>query len=605
VAAGIGWPGLHVSEYKGLSQALQVIGSRRVAETSGPLGMLTVVDSPTVPIRHAPGLSFNTRHIPPQQLAVFTDADSLSAITRFDGDAASLAYLGDVTAALPYQLLDEPSVLILGAGAGSDVLLALYPGAGRIDAVELNPQMVKLVSDTHADFAGRIYGDPRINLHIDEARGYVARNDRRHDLIQIGLLDSFGASGAGVQALNESYVYTVEAILAYLDDLRPGGLIAITRWIKLPPRDSLKLLATAIEALERHGVAEPGRQLAMIRSWNTSTLLIRNGDFTPGEIDAIREFSRTRSFDTAWFPGMRTADANRYNVLDRAYLFEGATAFLGDNRADFIEQYKFFVKPATDDRPYFFHFFKWHSLTEVLALRKAGGAGLVEWGYLILVATLVQAVLIGLLLILLPLAFRAGSWPLGTASRFGAYFLLLGFAFLFIEMAFIQRFILFLSHPLYSVAVVLSGFLIFAGLGSAFSSRMARHAGTRGRTPVSLVIAAIVVVAVVYIPVLPVLFNALIALPDAAKIAISIALIAPLAFLMGMPFPLGLQRVAHVAPDFIAWAWGLNGFASVMSAVLATLLAIEFGFTKVIVAALGCYAFAALVIRNQWRTSTP
>ena len=603
-AAGVGWPELRVSEYKGLSQALQVIGSRRVAETSGPLGMLTVVDSPTVPIRHAPGLSFNTRHIPPQQLAVFTDADAISAITRFDGDTESLAYLGDVTAALPYQLLDDPAVLILGAGVGSDVLLALYHGAGRIDAVELNPQMAKLVADTHADFAGHLYEDPRVILHIDEARGFVARNHRQYDLIQIGLLDSFGASGAGVQALNESYVYTVEAMLAYLEDLRPGGLIAITRWIKLPPRDSLKLLATAIEALERRGVAEPGGRLAMIRSWNTSTLLIRNGDFTPGEIDAIREFSRTRSFDTAYFPGIGPGDVNRYNVLDEAHVYVGATALLGNSPGSYIEQYKFFLEPATDDRPYFFHFFKWRSLPEVLALRKAGGAGLIEWGYLILVATLVQAVLIGLLLILLPLALRAGNWPRGTAGRFGTYFVLLGLAFLFIEMAFIQKFILFLSHPLYSVAVVLSGFLMFAGLGSGFSSRVARQAGIRGRTPVNLVIAAIVVVAAVYIPVLPVLFSALIALPDAAKVVISIALIAPLAFLMGMPFPLGLQRVANIAPDFIAWAWGLNGFASVVSAVLATLLAIEFGFTMVIVAALVCYALAAAVIAGQWGISS-
>ena len=603
-AAGIGWPGLHISAYKGLSQALQVIDSRRVAETSGPLGMLTVVDSPTVPIRHAPGLSFNTRHIPPQQLAVFTDADAISAITRFDGDTESLAYLGDVTAALPYQLLDQPDVLILGAGAGSDVLLALYHGAGRIDAVELNPQMAKLVADTHARFAGHIYEDPRVNLHINEARGFVARNDRQYDLIQIGLLDSFGASGAGVQALNESYVYTVEAMLAYLEDLRPGGLVAITRWIKMPPRDSLKLLATAVEAFERRGVDEPGRRLAMIRSWNTSTFLIKNGDFVPGEIDAIREFSRTRSFDTAYFPGIGPGDVNRYNVLDEAHVYVGATALLGKSPGSYIERYKFFLEPATDDRPYFFHFFKWRSLPEVLALRKAGGAGLIEWGYLILVATLLQAMVIGLLVILLPLALRGGSWPRGTAGRFGTYFVLLGLAFLFIEMAFIQKFILFLSHPLYSVAVVLSGFLMFAGLGSRFSSRVARQAGTRGRAPVNLVVVAIVVVAAVYIPLLPVLFDALIALPDAAKVVISISLIAPLAFLMGMPFPLGLQRVANIAPDFIAWAWGLNGFASVVSAVLATLLAIEFGFTIVIVAALVCYALAAAVIAGQWAISS-
>ena len=197
---------LRVSDYKGLSQALQVIDSKLLKVTSSPLGLVTVVESPTVPIRHAPGLSFVTHHIPPEQLAVFTDGDGMSAITKFDGNLESLAYLGDVTAALPYAVLDEPDVLVLGAGAGSDLLLALYHDARRIDAVELNPQMSGLVKDTYADFAGRLYDDPRVTLHTSEARGFVAQSDKQYDLVHIGLLDSFGASGAGVQALKDGRI---------------------------------------------------------------------------------------------------------------------------------------------------------------------------------------------------------------------------------------------------------------------------------------------------------------------------------------------------------------------------------------------------------------
>ncbi|HSN51058.1 MAG TPA: hypothetical protein VLS87_00900, partial [Woeseiaceae bacterium] len=245
---------LRISEYKGLSQALQVVDSRILGQASSPLGLVTVVDSPTVPVRHAPGLSFGTRHIPPEQLAVFTDADGMSAITRYDGDRASVAYLGDMTAALPFALLEQPAVLVLGAGTGSDVLMALYHGASRVDAVELNPQMTALVAETYAGFAGHIYDDPRVTVVTAEARGFVARHAGSYDLVQIGLLDSFGASGAGVQALNESYLSTVEALGEYLQHLAPGGVLAITRWIKLPPRDSIKLMATAIEALRRAGV---------------------------------------------------------------------------------------------------------------------------------------------------------------------------------------------------------------------------------------------------------------------------------------------------------------------------------------------------------------
>ena len=589
--------GLRISDYKGLSQALQVIDSRVLHVSSSPLGLITVVESPTVPVRHAPGLSFATRHIPPPQLAVFTDADGMSAITRFDGDFDSLAYLGDITAALPYALLKQPDVLVLGAGGGGDVMLALYHGAKSVDAVELNPQMTELVADTYAEFAGFVYDDPRVTLHTKEARGFVAQSSAQYDLVHIGLLDSFAASGAGVQSLNESYIYTVEAIDDYLSILAPGGLLAITRWLKLPPRDSLKLVATAIDALKLTGVSDPGKQLALIRSWNTSTLLVKNGAFTVEDVASIREFARSRSFDTAWFPGIQAGDANRFNRLDTPYLFEGTTALLGERAVDYIARYKFYIAPATDNRPYYFHFFKWATLPEVFALRKLGGAGLIEWGYLVLIATLLQAIIAGLVLILLPLSRVSRNWPARTGSRMGAYFLLLGFAFLFIEMAFIQKFILFLSHPLYSVAVVLSGFLVFAGLGSAWSQRLARKCEAYGRSPVALAAGGIALLALVYLLLLPFVFQRFIGNSDLVKILMSVALIAPLAFAMGMPFPLGLKRVAEIAPDFIPWAWGINGYASVISAVLATLLAIEFGFTFVILLALVIYAIAAVIFR--------
>ena len=586
------WLSLRISAYKGLSQALQVMDARIVHTASSPLGMLTVVESPTVPFRDAPGLSFGSRHVPPEQLGVFTDGDALSAITHYDGDLSKLAFLGDVTAALPYRLLQAPEVLVLGAGGGSDVLLALYNGASRIDAVELNPQMSQLVQETYAEFAGHLYDDARIMLHTGEARGFVVRSDARYDLIQIGLLDSFGAAGAGVQSLHESYLYTVQGLQAYLAHLQPGGLLAITRWIKLPPRDSVKLFATAVEALRGAGVEQPAQRLAMIRSWNTSTLIVKNGNFSKHDITAIREFAATRSFDTVYYPQMPRAAANRFNLLDQAYLYDAAVALLGDGAEALFSRYKFNIEPATDDRPYFFHFFKWESVREVIALRKRGGAGLIEWGYLVLVATFIQAVVAGCLLILLPLARIRRSWPAGTGARMGSYFFLLGLAFLFVEIAFIQKFILFLSHPLYSIAVVLSGFLVFAGFGSAYSTRLQR------RSPASGVVAAIVIIASLYAIALPILFRQFIGYADVVKIALSIVLIAPLAFFMGMPFPLGLRRLADRAPDFIPWAWGINGFASVVSAALATLLAIGLGFTAVLFLALLLYVSAAVAIRD-------
>ena len=589
------WPDFRISQFKGQSQALQVIDARVLGQYSSPLGLLAVVESPTIPFRDAPGLSLNTRSEPPAQLAIFTDGDAMSVITRFDGNLDALAYMDDVTAALPYRLLDRPKVLVLGAGGGTDVLFAIYHGARAIDVVELNPQVTELVGGTFADFAGHLYDDERIDVYTDEARSFVARRADRYDLIHIALLDSFAASGTGVQALSESYLYTVEAIGEYMQHIAPGGMLAITRWLKVPPRDSLKLFATVTEALKRAGAADPAQSIALIRSWNTSTMLVKNGDFSDREIATIKEFCKTNSFDTAFYPSMTASEANRYNLLDQPFLFDGATALSSQGAADFLERYKFQIEPATDDKPYFFHFFKWRTLPELLSLRKRGGAGLIEWGYLVLVATLIQSILAGAALILFPLWIVKRRWPRGAGTRMGGYFFLLGLAFLFVEMAFIQKFILFLGHPLYSVAVVLSGFLVFAGLGSGYSQTLVRRYRGRRLYLVAYAVTGIVSVALVYLFLLPELFDRLIGQRDAIKIPIALLMIAPLAFCMGMPFPIGLGQVARKAPDFIPWAWGINGYASVVSASLGTLLAIEFGFTAVILLALALYVSAAVV----------
>ncbi|MFQ6021489.1 MAG: SAM-dependent methyltransferase [Acidiferrobacterales bacterium] len=592
------WSRLRISPYKGVSQATQVLGTKVVSEHSNPLGLLTVVESATIPFRHAPGLSLNAQVEPPPQLAMFTDGDAMSVITHYDGKREKLAYLDSMTTALPYHLLDRPNVLILGAGGGTDVLLARYHQASAVTAVELNPLVVQLVRKTYADFSGNLYSADGVDIHIGEARGFVARSSQKYDLIQVALLDSFAASSAGVHALSESYLYTVEAIQQYLHHLTPGGILAITRWLKLPPRDSIKLFATATLALSGTGVREPARHLTMIRSWKTSTLLIKNSELTMNDIVLMREFCRVRSFDVAYYPGMPANEANQYNLLDKAYLFDAATALLGDDRRDFIERYKFHIVPATDDKPHFFHFFKWRVLPELLALRERGGAALIEWGYLILIATLVQAVVAGAIFILLPLWMTKRGWHRHAGTRMGLYFFALGIAFLFIEIAFIQKFILFLHHPLYAVAVVLSGFLVFAGLGSGYSKRLASRLQDTAWSPITVAVIGIIAIASVYLLFLPEVSNRLVALPDSTRVTLSLGLIAPLAFCMGMPFPLGLERVAAGAPDFIPWAWGLNGFASVLSAVLATLAAIHFGFTTVVGLALGLYALAAIVIHK-------
>jgi SAM-dependent methyltransferase len=600
IIAPASWTALRLSPYKSLSMALQVPGTELLGETSSPLGLLTVVRSPLVPFRHAPGLSLNNVIEPSPQLGVFTDGNGMTAITAFDGDLQPFTYLGFTTAALPYHLLEKPRTLILGAGGGADVLQALYHKAAAVDAVELDLRMIRLVNQTHRAFAGDVYARPDVRVHVAEARAFVAASRNSWDLIQIPLLDSFAAAAAGVHGLSESYVYTVEAFREYLRHLEPGGYLAITRWLKLPPRDSLKLFATALEALKQEGMVEPNRSLAMIRSWNTITLLVRNGKIGSQGAATVRRFSRERSFDLVFLPGLAPDEPNRANILQASYFFDGARALAGPGRGDFLRRYKFDVRPTTDDRPYFFDFFRWRSLPEFLELRTRSGAALIEWGYTILFATLLQAALLSALLILLPLWLRRRVRAVGSPDRWRvlAYFLCLGLAFLFVEIAFIQGFILFLGHPIYAVAVVLAGFLTFAGIGSgaahAFSARIA--AGRFSRlTPIGAAVLAIAGIALLYVLVLPTVFAGLVVLHEGARIALSLTLIAPLGFFMGMPFPLGLSRVSAHFPELVPWAWGISGCFSVISAILATILAIHFGFTAVVVLAAILYLAAGVI----------
>ena len=585
---------LEPSQFKSLSRTMQTTGSKTLAQRSSPLGLLTVVESALVPFRHAPGLGLAAQSIPPEQLAIFRDGEGMSVITRWDGGETP-PYLGDMTSALPYYLFESPRVLVLGAGAGTDVLQALHHQAKAVDAVELDPLLTDLVRDRYADFAGRIFEHPRVRLHIGEARGFSARSKEKYDLVQIGLLDSFAVSGSGVQALNENYLYTTDAIRVYMRLLRPGGILAITRWLKIPPRDSFKLVNTVASALRGEGVTDPGERLVMIRGWNTVTLLVKNGVTDASDVSAVKAFARQRSFDKVYYPAMPTEEANHYNRLDRPWFHEGVQELLGPDPGAFLARYKFNIEAATDERPYFFNFFRWGAFREALALRERGGAALVEWGYLVPAATLVQAALAGGLLILLPLALAGRKRSHGRVRRAGSYFFLLGLAFLFVEISFIQKFTLLLSHPLYAVAVVLAGFLVFAGIGSGLSGQFAILAGRAGLSPIRAAVTGIVLIALVYVLALPFLFGKWMALNDAVRVLLSIALIAPLAMCMGMPFPLGLGGLAEKKPEFIPWAWGINGFASVLSAALATLLAIECGFTVVLVLALFLYAAAAVI----------
>lgn len=613
LSAGLALPGVlaagalgalapQVNEYKALAGALLVRDARVVAERSSPHGWLAVLESPRVPLRLVPGLSLGNLQEPAPQLGLYTDGDAPVVITRRGGDPAALAYLGRTTAALPYRLRPQPRVLVLGAGGGSDVLQALVLGARSVDAVERNSQVVALVRDEFDDFAGGLYRDPRVRVHIADARAFVRQDRKRHDLVVLAAGGgSFAATGAGVHAVAEDYAVTVEAFGDYLAQLAPGGLLAVTRWEKQPPRDALRLFATAVAALRAAGVDDPGAHLLAIRNWDAGTLLVGNDAFTAQQIARARAFVDQMGFDLAHSPGMAADEANRFHRLAHDQSHAGVQALLSPQAREYLRAYKFDIAPVGDDRPYFGNFFKWSTLPELWRLRVQGAAVLLDSGYLVLVAALLQALPLALGLVLLPLLALPRGQDLGRLVRWRAatYFVCLGLAFLFIEIACLSRLVLLVGAPLPAIAIGLAGFLVFAGAGSVWAQRWL---GAAARPIPQLVVHAVVLIALGlawHFAVFALALEASAGWPLALRAALGLLSIAPLAAAMGMPFPLGLSRLARTAPAFVPWAWGLNGCASVVAAIGALLLAIEFGLSATLLVALALYATAALVWRGD------
>lgn len=380
----------------------------------------------------------------------------------------------------------------------------------------------------------------------------------------------------------------------------------MTRWVREPPRDELKLVATAVAALERMG-RRPAERLVLVRSWATVTLLVKRDPFTASELTVLRHWAEDRLFDTAYYPGVSPGEGNRFNVLARDSYAEAAEALLagGARRDRFYREYAFFVQPASDDRPYFFHFFRWRTLPIMLSTVGLAWIPFVEWGYLIVVATLMQAVLLGGLFIVLPLVLLRCHTaltevvPSRSRSDWGSrlfvfiYFLALGFGYLFVEMALIQRLVFFLANPVYAVAVVLAGLLLVSGFGSGWAARCPRdgRAVTRLACRAALAVAAI---AIVYAFALRAALMPLLGWPLAGRVGVTFVVMLPLAT-MGMLFPLGLRYVGCTHTELLPWAWAINGCASVVATSLATLLGLGAGLVTLLVAAAACYVVASLV----------
>jgi len=602
ILAGFGsmqWEAIAINAYKPLAQTLRMPGTRLVYEKHHPMGWFSAVRSSTIPLRYAPGLSLKSDAAIPDQTALFIDGQAMSAVDHTNGQPEMLAYLRQTTGSVGLYLHPQPNrVLIANAAGGQDILRAMAYGARQIDAVDPHPLYAFFLRHKMNGSSDMSLMGERVRYHSTTVRAFLQATSEMYDLIQLPL-GSDGGSGAS--AFGENTLLTVEGLSQLWQHLDADGLLVIPLWTQLPPRSSLKAFLMAVRMLENQGVTHPSDHLAMIRDWRTAVILVGQSPLARDEQNTIRGFCRMWGFDLAFLPDLHPQDVNRHNVLARPFFAEATQALAGNGREDFRHQYKFDLRPATDNRPFFGHFFKWRTLPEIAALRHAGGTALLDWGYPVLLVTLAQAVVFSLIFIGLPiLKSRIGMGPRTIAGRQGLatllYFSVIGSGFLFLEIAYMQRLTLALHHPLIAATLTLTGFLLGAGAGSLWAHRAVQN----GLDPQRLLrgsLAMIGVVGIIELAALPWLLERLGGMNFWFTAAAALGMIAPLAMAMGIPFPLGLALLNHHQPEWIPWAWSINGCATVISAVAAPLIAMTSGYAGLIGLALLLYGSGYGLVR--------
>lgn len=585
------WAALRLSPYKGLTQALLAPGARHTLSRWGTLARVDVVESEAIHV--LPGLSQNALIArPPLQAGLTLDGDNLRPLTALaPEDELARQLAAYVPEAVAHEMRpDAEHYLVLEPGAGWSVLMALANGAPRVTVVERDALVVDVLENQYAAFTRGLYHHPRVQVRVAEGRTYMHRTGELFDLIIVALSDSFHPVTSGAYSLSEDYRYTVEALGDYLHRLSPDGLLVLTRWLQTPPTESLRTLGTIEAALRARGVAQPAEQIAAFRSLRTMTFVVAKAPLTAGDRAAVRSFAASRAYDLVWLPGISPGEVNQHNRLPAPIHYTASTALLADP-AGFARAYEYDIRPAVDDRPFFFHYFRWGQTPEIISRlghtwQPFGGSG-----YLVLLALLALVTVLAAALILGPLALkRSGSKILEAprALRFRAlvYFFMLGLAFLFVEIPLAQRFILFLGQPVTALAVVLFAILLFSGLGSLSAPRW--------RLRVALL--ALIGVALLTPLALQGLFALALGWPLAGRVGAAILSLAPLGLLMGVPFARGAALVERSMPGLIPWAWAINGSASVIGGVLAVMAALSWGFSAVLWLGAGAYALGLIAI---------
>jgi hypothetical protein len=582
---------LRLSPYKDLAAVRKLPEAREIASRSGISGDYRAVFAPG--IHNAPGLSVRFTGEIPAQAALFADGE-LRGIVPKDGGTAPPAYLGYFPSVLPYRLVDRPKVLQLGLRGTEGVLTAAANGASSVTVVEPARELVRLLREDLAGFSGGWPASLPVEIREEGARNFLARDGRTFDVIEAADISSSTFSSVGVHATGETFLLTREGLRAALARLGEGGLLAFSGWLKAPPRENVKILRTIraeLSAARREPAAD---RVVAIRGWGTFSVLARGAPFLPAEIDRVRRFCSGYGYSMVWPPPDAGPGGDAEERALREAVSDAMTGSHGGGGTGLFD-----LEPVTDDSPYFHRFLRLRTLPEFRRILGSQWVPFVEWGIVFLALSLCVSLVLAAMLLVLPAVSAGGGNGKAATVPVAGYFAALGLAYMLVELTFLKAGILVLGDAIRAAGLAIGGFSFFSGIGSAVSGRWeSDRAMKRVFAGVALCIAAgFAALSSAAVP--------LLSLGGAARAVAFVAALAPAAFLMGIPFPAAISRLAAAGGSAIPFAWAVNGFFSVAGASLASLGALWLGFRWTVGIGAALYIAAGLLFRRTAAVSPP
>jgi hypothetical protein len=516
-------------------------------------------------------------------LGMVIDSNASTLLTNYNGDPRATDFLRYDISNLAHYARRAADVLVIGVGGGRDVLSALEFDQKSVTGVEINGNILDVTNDVYGDYTGNLDRDPRVRFVHDEARSFLARTKSTYDVIQISLIDTWAATAAGAYALSENALYTTEAWEIFFDRLQRGGILSVSRWHDIPgrarPLETYRTIGLAAQALKNRGVRRPRDHILAYHGppnafdASAATLLVSPDPFSDADIATLgRETARLG------FTPVLTPD----HAIDEAVA--GLAAPEGPGKA--VDAFEQDISPPSDDRPFFFQMANLGTLLQGKGFSSDASTRPV----LVLGLLALTVIALAFFCIVLPLLIKTDRRAHRGMLPFYAYFAGIGLGFLLIEIAQLQRLSIFLGHPTYALTVVLFSLLVFSGIGSMVSARLA---GAERQALKLAPLAALLIVVAAFGVLTPEVIDYLDGATTPVRIAAAVMILMPLGLLMGMPFGIGMRAASALPGAPTAFLWGINGAMSVCASVMGVVIAVFFGISMSYWAGLAAYAVAA------------